>query len=312
MNALDTLLEQIKPQLIPAIATYKQLINQRHTALFTDFLPRGYLQTTLSSTPQAFVEELIIAKVHLGILITLCDDFADNPKFFNLPLVKALSYVPFFENLIDYHVFNQQEISCINLAKKLAHQFLERIKKLPHYHQLKNLLVFDLQQFYNCNYYCALLTNYPELSNLTEFRSYAPYNMGIIIIGMCDLMASPAFDLKELSTAREFFYLAQRFGNICNALNTLEREITENDMTNEIVLMGLKEKIIDRTHLTNSDPKEIITKLKPCSTNLIQERNRLLTSLHVIAPTLTSFSAPSYIQGLQQLQTLHEPWREFI
>ena len=69
--------QEVDPKIDSLIATYLDANTLRPEVLFRHFLPTGYRQTTLDSVSAELLSAAIYAKVHLGMLITLYDDFAD-------------------------------------------------------------------------------------------------------------------------------------------------------------------------------------------------------------------------------------------
>jgi hypothetical protein len=113
--------------------------------------------------------------------------------------------------------------------------------------------------------------------------------MGMVAIGMMDLMALPCLDLAELGEARQVFCLGQRFGRICNVLVTAERERREGDVTSEIA-------IGERFQL-------------PMALRLQHEADSILGVLRERGDGLASFSIPRYAASLDALHALHERLR---
>jgi hypothetical protein len=69
---------------------YEKIFSHRDRRLFTDFLVNGYRHTTLNTVSTELFEEVVYAKVCLGMIITLYDDLADHPKYYNPKLLKPL------------------------------------------------------------------------------------------------------------------------------------------------------------------------------------------------------------------------------
>src|SRR3990167_2533466 len=78
------------------IKLYREYFPHRQEYLFNHFLLKGYQLTTLSSVADEFFPDLLSAKLHLGMLITLLDDFADHPKFHQPQLLDKLYQLPYF------------------------------------------------------------------------------------------------------------------------------------------------------------------------------------------------------------------------
>ena len=52
----------------------------RTSKLFLDFFPKGFEFTTLSSVQTRYYDDLIVCKTLLASLVTLYDDFIDEPN----------------------------------------------------------------------------------------------------------------------------------------------------------------------------------------------------------------------------------------
>lgn len=257
----------------------------RDPRLFTIFLYDGYRMTTLPSVDRPLYEDLIAAKVALGMLITLYDDLADNPRTFNPRLLAHLYRLDVFDDAPVPLGLGTEERKHFALAVSLLKEIRHSVIKFPHAEAFGELLSFDLQQFYISNRYSELQRIVPGISNLTESKLYGPYNMGMVIAGMLDLMASSRFDHRELGRAREIFLLGQRCGRIGNLLSTYEREKAEGDLTNEIIASG-EEPVAYQIVLRN-EVRETHGKLE-------RESRRL-----------TSVDFTSYVAGVEKLFDLH-------
>lgn len=264
--------------------TYGAIIPHRDRRLFTVFLLKGYHQTTLNSVQSDLLGAVVYAKVCLGMFITLYDDLADNPALLNPELLKKL-YRLNFEQSLPYPELTAKDAAIYDLALLLLNEIESTIKTFPNYQQLKQILAFDLSQFYLANQYSELVTIHPEMRNLKETTVHGAYNMGIVAAGIIDLMASPGFNFKELGLLRESFILGQRIGRIGNIIHTFQREQNEKDLTSEMLLATEGVEFYKKT--------------------LIQELETGLMDLRKKSDSLSSISLNSYIEGLRQLYTLH-------
>ena len=276
------------------IKLYREYFPHRQEYLFNHFLLKGYQLTTLSSVADEFFPDLLSAKLHLGMLITLFDDFADHPKFNQPQLLDKLYQLPFFHrspagsSALDEIAQTDCVFSnaVIGLAIDICEDMIKSLSSLPHYACYSELFVFDLKQFYQCNRYFEELRIYPELRNLTEIQYYSSYNMGIVLVGIMDIMASPNFDMNELGISRELFILAQRYAKISNNLTTFDREISEQDYSSELLMVS--------------------------ENHALKEQKILLQKMLAIQDKLKSFDAMKYIDSMKQLHNLHEESRGVI
>lgn len=283
------------------IKDYFALGFERHIHLFTEFLPKGYAKTTLNSVGNSYYKDLIQIKILLGIFITLYDDFADNPKYQNPHLLTELMKIPEQDTgEINRHKLSKFDRKVLILAESIFFQIHSFLQTLPNAKRLNSLLLFDLHQFYNGLKYSILVRKIPNIANSMECICYLPHNMGIIMVGMMDLMASIDLIQNEIGTIREFFWYAQRFGNICNTLTTLDRELEQHDFGNEIVLLAKT-----ALHTTGQDSKYALIK-----NQLVLEQENIIERLRQFE--IRTFSTSEYIKGLMFLQKLHQQMKEVI
>jgi len=296
----------VNKKLLKLFKVYRQHCTLRSERLFLEFLPTGYHKTTLSSVNKEYLSKTVYAKVHLGMLITLYDDFADNPNYSNPELLEVLYKIPFEKQNRDCGVFYKHEESAIILAGYLVSSLYDILKSLPNYDTFIKIFKFDLMQFFQANRYSQLLTEYPYLMNGYENKHIIHHNMGMIAAGMIDLMASGLVDIKEMGAIRGVLNYGQRIGRICNVLNTVDREIEEGDVTNELINMAsYKDYKKNEFSLRNIDltiPKALLS----------NERDKLYSELEKTIPTISTFDVSKYIDGLHHLQTLHEKLKGVI
>lgn len=253
-------------------AVYQEVSNIRPAILFHTFLPTGYRQTTLNSVQSDFFESVIYSKVILGMIITLYDDLADHPLHQNPLLLSKLYNLNIGIDYQDEINLTPRDKNIFELARFLFSELTKTLKIFTHFETFKFILQFDIEQIYACNRYSSLIGISPELQNLTESRILGPHNMGIIAAGMIDLMAVKNFFPDELGLCRTVFHLAQRLGRISNLIYTLEREIKEGDMTNEI-LIAAKEKSISKEKYMEHLCKEFLRKINKIRRQKVQNFN---------------------------------------
>lgn len=269
------------------IASYMNINSLRSEILFRHFLPTGYSHTTLDSVSTRLFQNVIYAKVHLGMIITLYDDFADHPKYRNSQLLSYLYQLNVGIDKATPSLLVGQDRNNYELARTLFLSLTKVLETFPHYHILLPALRFDIEQFYSCNRHSELMTLIPSIRNLTESRTLGPHNMGIVAAGTIDLMASPDMDLAELGTCRETFHLGQRLGRTSNLIFTLQREFNEGDLTNEILISTLTKK-------TNRNDYQ---------TQLLREFSLCLDQIRI--QTISSFNSSRYAHGFVSLHGLH-------
>lgn len=285
--------------LMLAYDRFREFHPHRKKELFTEFLPQGHALMTLSSVPQEVREEVILIKSLLGMLITLYDDLADMPDLENATLLAELYKIPFNNEAVNIAMLSDHERRYIDFAHYLTDQMMTKISALPSFKVYIDILQFDLLQFYNANNYYSLAQKHPTLLNSVEIRLIGPFNMGMIIAGTIDIMASPTFDKDELGSTRAILIFAQRFGHICNSLTTIKREIAENTLSNEAL-------IITKEILARASTEAVIKKHSRGLEVLRQEQEIILEKLAHYATLVRSFNAQHYICRLKDLHELHE------
>ena len=273
------------PALSSLLGEVRGAVTVRSDALFTEFLPKGYAATTLSSVPVALRDPVILTKVRIGTLITLYDDLADRPALRNPEVLEQLYRLPF-----SYPVAGAFH-PIVRLATRLWEDVFAVLRRLPQYQRFRKLFDFDVGQFYSANRYSELITDQPELANQRENRAYGPHNMGLLIVATVDLMASSGVRAHELGMIRSFLHDSQVAARIMNVITTHDRERQEGDVTGEIATAMIEQPLATEAGLTES---------------LVQEQEALLRSLESQAPRIESFDAHRYLLGLRELHRLHE------
>lgn len=264
------------------IKTYMASSSLRPEILFRHFLPKGYRMTTLSSVTAEFQDLIVLAKIHLGMIVTLYDDLADHPEHRNPRLLQELYALNVeADNPAPDHL-NKNEQVVFQLGRYLFSELTLLLKDLPHFDLLVGALRFDIEQFYSCNKYSELMSSLPAICNLEESRVLGAHNMGIVAAGTIDLMASPHLDASEFGKAREVLHLGQRMGRISNLVFTFNREISEGDATNEISI---------------SDNPECYRQ------SLLNEFT--MKAAGIRSRVLKTFSTEKYADGLEELHGLH-------
>ena len=233
----------------------------RDECLFTQFLPFGYAQTTISSVNTSFHERCQLTKWMIGALITLTDDFTDNPAF------RSMSWVKGFIAAIhggDLHgSLSAQQQQALKLSCQLYEWIQQSLAQMTLQPRLIPLIEFDLQQYFLNMHFSTFLNSDPLLICKREYLWHAPHNMGIVIAGMVDLACSDHIEWYEMAAMRDIFYCAQRCGHICNTLTTLDREMEEGCISNEIQLRIL--------HGNNGSEEDIIGFLQQERVDLYQK-----------------------------------------
>ncbi|MCA9509042.1 MAG: hypothetical protein KC505_11525 [Myxococcales bacterium] len=268
---------------------YVSVIDNRPKALFSRFLVKGYTYTTLDTVNESYFKSALKAKILLGMLITLLDDMADNPHYFNPSLLKILYKVGGPCQCGYQEVQSEKEKQIIELTQLLIKNIQNILHGLPNWQACQEIFLFDVWQIYLANRYSELMTAFPSIRNMTEAKIYGPFNMGMVAAGMIDLMALNKFNEKELGVCREIFLIGQRLGRIGNLIATFEREKKECDGTNEMALY--LEKFPHTQH-------KYLSTLK-------KEHHKGIKKIKKKKALLRSFNTKRYSRGLEKLFKLH-------
>lgn len=282
MNAL-----KISSTLNTIEKTMHELAPYRRPELFNEFLVRGYSAVTLSSVPKEKFSDLLRAKLCMGTLITLYDDFADRPSQSH-PKVLEILYQIDFEKSYPVRISDSRSMQVFDFASSLFSQMKSVLEQLPHYDKLKEILHFDLMQFYSANQYSSLLTAHSFINNSLENRLYTHHNMGMVIVAMMDIMATPKINFSEFAAIREVFLLGQRMGRICNVITTYKRETLDGDIAGELAI-----------YKSEYDISKAIQELRQ---EIIVIQSKILS----FESKITTFSVSDYLEGLKSVQKLHE------
>lgn len=272
------------------IEHYGTILPHRPKELFSVFLAEGYRDTTLNSVGKRHEEHVVRAKMLLGMLITLLDDLADNPDYFNPKLLRILYHVGSSIKDLPLSTLSDHEQDIVDLTDALIVEIKANIKNLPHWSTLQNIFLFDIWQIYLSNRFSELITETPSIKNIVEAKFYGPYNMGMVAAGMIDLMAVPSLNVAELGKCREIFLLGQRLGRIGNLLCTFTREQNEHDQTNEIAIA------IEHSHESFLAYKN----------SLLKEHNAGIRKISRQKKLVTNFDTKKYSDGLLKLFNLHQ------
>ena len=265
---------------------YESVLQHRDKRLFTEFLAKGYNITTLSIVSSKNKEEVIFAKVCLGMIITLYDDLADNPKYYNPKLLKHLYQLNVSDNYSQYPTLLAFDLKIYELACYLFSSLQDTIKKFSNYSSMVEILFFDIQQIFLANQYSELITANPLIRNMEESKYLGPYNMGMVAAGTIDIMSSTSFDKYEMGQIRECLIRGQRLGRIGNLVSTFEREENEGDVTNEILLSSsgpvkYKRALVKEFYAGLLEIKEYEKKIRSVDLNLYVEGLSKLYHLHM-------------------------------
>lgn len=270
-----------------------ELAPYRKPALFNEFLVKGYTAITLSSVSASAFPDLLRAKLCLGTLITLYDDYADRPVQSHPQLLELL-YQLGFERTALVRSLNPRDQHVLEFAQSLFAEMETILSRLPHYRQFSEILNFDLAQFYTANRFSSLLMAHPYMNNPKENSLYAHHNMGMVMVSMMDLMATDKIAISEVGSIREVFLMGQRMGRIFNVLSTRKREVLDGDITGELATFKSEHELEAAVQSLRQEIRELSDKIKNFDS------------------CITTFSVRAYLEGLEMVQKLHEKMEGII
>lgn len=268
-----------------AIDYYVSVINFRAKELFSHFFVQGYQYTKLSSVGKEYEHDVLSAKMYLGMLITLIDDLADNPRCFNPKLLKILySLMPKTSEDL-----SENDAKILALKKYLFNRMMGHIEKLPSQNALIDIFDFDLEKIYLSNRFSELMTSKQFICNSYEMKLYGSYTMGVLAAGMIDLMGTSNLIIDEVGKCRELFIVGQRLSKIANNIATFAREQREGDITNEITYALLE---------CNND-------FDLCKLKLEREFNDGIVMINNSSTYIKIFDVKMYSHGIKKLYDLN-------
>ena len=174
--------------------------------------------------------------------------------------------------------FSPAQREYIELADRLWREVKSRTERYPRHKEFADLLDYDYRQLGNVMRYSHLINRCPEMLNEAEHDIYTPHNMHIMICSTIDLMASPAFERRELGRLRELIWHAQCMGRIGNLVTTWQREVHERDFTSGIFARALSTGVISIEQLLNTNVDELRELLQ-------QRRPRTILSRPLASPS---------------------------
>lgn len=148
----------------------------RDRRLFEDFLCNGFEMISLSSVESRFYDVGISAKMYMGMLIVLCDDLADNPRYRDPELLRSLYHLNVDCGLsaVPEAIGGDERSKILSLAHTMFGRLRNLVGELPNGESLLPVLAFDIEQFYQANRYAELISGFPEVANLDEARVLGP------------------------------------------------------------------------------------------------------------------------------------------
>ncbi|WP_372366050.1 hypothetical protein [Candidatus Uabimicrobium sp. HlEnr_7] len=272
---------------------------------FFDIVPVGFNYTMLSCVSPQWAEELLLIKVKLKILFQTYYELADLSHNLQhsqkIILLEELYKLPLLDKHVDSKRLKGEEAEILNFCIDLWQEIINFLPKLPYYHVFKKFFFFDVQQFYIANRYWQLIRKYPEMSNKVENRSFLSHHMGIVIGGVLDFMGTTEECFDELGAMRNILYKAQIICRISRVLNTLQRSILHEDISNEVIAVAIENMLL-ATEIRGKSNKELKEIFAPVIEKIHLDIEKLYREIST--SSITSFCVCDFARGLKALHHL--------
>jgi len=261
----------------------------------------GESGVTLSTVDPKCLDAVTDTKILFTMFFSILDDVSEFYKDEKL-MESMLAIVTNSPNADD-----NEKNEKLSLFKELWDHFQKDVSKYPRYKEFKDIFTYDLNQMINSVRFCYLMNKNPEYMNLQEIEIYESYNMIVFLLNGIDLMASPEFDVKDLSPLRTVFWNAQQMARIGNWLSTWKREIKEKDFCSGVVAYALSENIITVDEIKNPNESKIIHKIE--NSNVVDyftsTWNKRYQTVKKFKNSIESVDMDKYLSGLETLIKFH-------
>lgn len=256
---------------------------------------------TLSTVDPKLLDSVTNTKILFTMFFSILDDISEFYK--DEKLMESMLNIA--TNSPDVNDIEKNEK--LLFFKELCNHFQKDISKYPRYKEFKEIFTYDFNQMINSVRFCYLMNKNPEYMNLQEIEIFESYNMIVFLLNGIDLMASPEFDTKDLSSLRTVFWNAQQMARIGNWLSTWKREIKENDICSGVIAYALAENIITIDDLKKLNEKKIIHEIE--NSNVVDyftnTWNKRYQTIKKIKNSIESVDMDKYLGGLETLIKLH-------
>ena len=147
-------------------------------------------------------------------------------------------------------------------VRRVWERFEAGLADAPHREAFGDVFAYDLDQTMNAVEYSAVLSDTPEMANLTGARRYDSHNMVLFAYTDVDLMYSPSFDLGDFGALRDLLWDLQELARIGNWVTTWEREIVEGDYSAGVVVTALQEGVVTPADLRTQTPETLVERIR--------------------------------------------------
>lgn len=316
-DVLETLANHELPEsTLSLIDAYDDTLGDRDPT-FWRWLHNLFPAFTLSSVDSSYADDVQTAKLIASIFVTVLDDIAE--KHDDRLTFEEAAKVPFDHQHPDLGRDGVDE-QVVGYVDDLWVHF-RQVEKGPREGDYCELLMFDIRQVICAIEYSYLANNNLNVLGTYDLWEHEVHNMAVHIYADLDLMASPTFDLAELSRLRAVVTHAERIARICNWITTWERELHEGDCSSGVVAYALNEGIVsvDELEAIRRDPREedvhrLIREIHDQEVESIFE-HRLeeeFESAKKWGQEITTVDIDSYLEGFQHVQKYHAASKDLL
>jgi len=227
--------EEHLAQLSKIINRYSK-VGRRSPALY-DWVLRLFENLGLSTVEEKYLDSLCLVKTKLVVFTVLVDDTIDNKDQRNLKLFEEVLKIPFTPEEVQTTNFTESEKEYLKLTKDVWKEIDEEIQTYPFYKKYYEAFRFDTYQLLNSMRYSRMVNALPVSANKFENTDYIHHGMLVMLQADLDLMCSKGFDERELGNLRHLMLIAQKIARIGNLYTTYRREIAEEDLSSEVMLL---------------------------------------------------------------------------
>ncbi len=277
---------------------------ERHAFLWR-WVCKGLELTALSSVDPQLSSEVLGIKF-LGVMFdVMLDDAADQIQ--DRALVDQMLLISFESSFVDRERIPPQFRDYFDFTARVWKEIEHRTRRLPRHAEFEDLLEFDYRQLLNCMRYALIVNIDPARLNNAEHDLYQPHNMHMMINALIDIMASPAFEKREIGLLREAIWNAQVMGRIGNAVSTWQREIKDRDFTSGVFSLALSDGVLDPGDLLSEDLEAVEGRLvnSGIEERLLVHWGRRRDRLEALSARIRSVDLGRLINGLEELISLH-------
>lgn len=253
---------------------------------------------TLSTVEASLRKEVLEIKFLIGMYNCLVDDVADEGH--NHALLHSL--LKLHQGVIPEPA-SPDEIPVIQFTSKVWWAIWDRAQRLPRFEEFKQLLAFDLKQLGNTIEHADLVYQIPELMSPQEHELYSAHGMMVTISASVDLMASPAFDRRELGALREMLWHAESMARIGNMISTWEREIDANDFSSGVFMEAIWRRALKPSDLSAANRNHLVQTIIECQIEeqFVERWNRHRESIRALRDRLETIDLDDYVDRLDSL-----------